>query len=78
LSGKSWVDLPSFAASVNQSVGISVDDATFAHPVSARLDGSTWSVAIPTPAVGKHTIYARSTQGFSTSAAVSTTFTVKR
>ena len=40
--------------------------------------GSTWSVAIPTPAVRKHTIYARSTQGFSTSAAVSTNFTVKR
>jgi len=78
LSGKSWVDLPSFAASVNQSLAISVDDATFAHPVSARLDGSTWSLAIPTPAVGKHTIYARSTQGFSTSPAVSTTFTVKR
>ena len=30
-------------------------------PIPARLDanGSTWSVAIPTPAVGKHTIYAR-------------------
>ena len=78
LSGKSWVDMPAFAASVNKAVAISVDDATFAHPVTARLDGSTWSVAIPTPAVGKHTIYARSTQGFSTSAAVSTTFTVKR
>lgn len=78
LSGKSWVDMPSFAASANKAVAISVDDATFAHPVPARLDGSTWSVAIPTPAIGKHTIYAESTQGFSTSAAVSTTFTVKR
>jgi hypothetical protein len=80
LSGKSWVDLPSFAASVNRSVAISVDDPTFANPVPARLDasGTTWSVAIPTPAVGQHTIYAESTQGFDTSAPASTTFTVKR
>jgi hypothetical protein len=79
-SGKSWVDVPSFAASVNKSVSISVDDPTFANPVPARIDasGSTWSVAIPTPAAGKHTIYAESTQGFDTSAPASTTFTVKR
>jgi hypothetical protein len=79
-SGKSWVDVPSFAASVNKSVSISVDDPTFANPVPARIDasGSTWTVAIPTPAVGKHTIYAESTQGFDTSAPASTTFTVKR
>lgn len=79
-SGKSWVDMPSFAASVNKSVSVSVDDPTFANPIPARIDasGSTWSVAIPTPAVGKHTIYAESTQGFDTSAPASTTFTVKR
>ena len=71
LSGKSWVDMPAFAASVNKAVAVSVDDATFAHRgagTARRL--ARWSVAIPTPAVGKHTIYARSTQGFSTSAAV--------
>jgi hypothetical protein len=78
LSGKSWVELPSYAASVNKSVQVSLDDATFAHPVPARLDGSTWSVAIRTPAVGKHTLYAKSTQGFDTSAPATTTFTVKR
>ena len=80
LSGKSFVDVPSFAASVNRSVSVSVDDATFANPVPARVDasGSTWSVAIPTPAAGKHTIYAESTQGFDTSAPAATTFTVKR
>jgi hypothetical protein len=79
-SGKSWVDMPSFAASVNKSVSVSIDDPTFANPVPARIDasGSTWSVAIPTPAAGKHTIYAESTQGFDTSATASTTFTVKR
>ena len=55
-----------------------VDDPTFANPVPARVSGSTWSVAIPTPAAGKHTIYAESTQGFDTSAPASTTFTVKR
>ena len=44
----------------------------------ARLSGSTWSVAIPTPAVGRHTIYARAAQGFDSSAPASTTITVKR
>ena len=59
---------------------ISVDDPTFAHAVPARIgaSGSTWSVAIPTPAVGKHTIYAESTQGFDSRRPASTTFTVKR
>jgi len=46
--------------------------------VPARLDGSTWSVAIATPAIGQHTIYSRSTQGFDTSPAASTTFTVTK
>ena len=80
LSGKSWVDLPSYAASVNRAVQISVDDASFGSPIPARLSssGSSWSVAIPTPAVGRHTIYAESTQGFDTSAPAVTTFTVKR
>jgi hypothetical protein len=78
LSGASYVDLPSYAASVNKTVQVSVDDPTFANPVPARLSGSTWSVAIPTPAVGRHTIYAESTQGFSGSAAASTPITVKR
>jgi hypothetical protein len=78
LSGASYVDVPSFAASVNKAVQVSVDDPTFANPVPARLSGSTWSVAIPTPAAGKHTIYAESTQGYDTSAPTSTTITVKR
>ncbi len=78
LNGNSYVDLPTYAASVNKAVEISVDDASFANPVPARLSGSAWSVAIPTPAVGKHTIYARSTQGFDTSSPASTTVTVKR
>ena len=65
---------------MNKSVEISVDDPTFANPVPARIGstGSTWSVAIPTPAVGKHTIYAESVQGFDTSAPASTSFTVTK
>jgi hypothetical protein len=61
-------------------VQIALDDPSFANPISARLDstGSSWSVAIPTPAVGKHTIYAESSQGFDVSAPATTTFTVKR
>ena len=78
LNGNSYVDLPSYAASVNKAVQVSVDDPTFANAVPARLSGSTWSVAIPTPGVGKHTIYAEGTQGYDTSAPTSTTFTVKR
>jgi hypothetical protein len=78
LSGASYVDLPSHAASVNTSVAVSIDDPTFADAVPARLDGSKWTVAVATPAVGKHTIYARSTQGFDTSSTATLTLTVTK
>jgi hypothetical protein len=78
LSGASWMTMPSYAASVNQGVEISVDDPTFSNPTAARISGSNWSVAIPTPSVGKHTIYAESTQGFDTSAPASVTFSVTK
>jgi hypothetical protein len=78
LSGASYVDLPNHAASVNKGVVVSVDDPSFANAVPARLSGSTWSVAVPTPAVGKHTIYAKSTQGYDTSAPTSVTVSVTR
>lgn len=78
LSGASWMNVPSYGASVNKGVEISVDDPTFSNPTPARLSGSSWSVAIPTPAVGKHTIYAESTQGYSTSAPASVTFSVTK
>jgi hypothetical protein len=78
LSGASWVDLPSYAASVNEDVEISVDDPTFSTPTPARLSGTSWSVAIPTPSIGKHTIYARSTQGYSTSAPASVSVNVTK
>jgi hypothetical protein len=78
LSGTSYADLGSYAASVNKAVQISVDDSTFANAVPARIQGAGWSVAIPTPAVGTHTIYARSQQGFDTSATTSRTFKVTK
>jgi hypothetical protein len=78
LSGASWLKVPSYAASVNKSVAISVDDPTFSNPTPARLSGSTWSVAVPTPAVGKHTIYAESTQGYNTSAPASVVINVTK
>jgi hypothetical protein len=78
LSGASWVDVPNHTASTNKSVLVSVDDSTFANPIPARLSGSTWSVAIPTPNVGKHTIYAESKQGYTTSAPTSVTVTVTK
>ena len=39
LNGNSYVDLPTYAPSVNKAVEISVDDASFANPVPARLSG---------------------------------------
>jgi hypothetical protein len=78
LNGHSFADIPSYAASVNKSVQVSLDDSSFASAVPARLSGSSWSVAIATPAVGKHTVYARSTQGFDTSAPTSVTFNVTK
>jgi len=47
-------------------------------PAGAQQMGGGWSVAIPTPSIGKHTIYAASTQGFSTSAPTSVTFNVTK
>ena len=63
----------------NQSVEVSVDDPTFANAgPGAPRPARRWSVAVPTPAVGTHTIYARSTQGFDTGAAASQPFTVTK
>jgi hypothetical protein len=78
LSGASYVNLPSHAASTNEGVQVSVDDPSFSSAVPARLSGTSWSVAIPTPAVGKHTIYAMSTQGYNSSAPTQTIVTVTR
>jgi hypothetical protein len=80
LSGNSYADLGSHAASVNRAVQLSVDDPTFANAVPARIgaSGTTWSVAIATPAIGTHVLYARSQQGFDTSATTSVTFKVAK
>ena len=78
LSGASYVNIPSNTASVNKSVAISVDDPTFANPTAATITGGTWSAVISTPSVGKHTIYAESTQGFTTSAPASVAITVTK
>jgi hypothetical protein len=80
LNGNSYVDLGSFASSVNKSVLVSLDDPSFANAVPARLEatGATWSVAIPTPAIGSHTLYARSQQGFDAPGTASITFKVTK
>lgn len=77
-SGKSWVDVPSWTSSFAQSVLVSLDDPSFANAVAARLSGTSWSVAVPTPAVGKHVLYARAAQGFDTGAATQQAFTVTK
>jgi hypothetical protein len=80
LNGHSYANVPSYAASVNKSVQVALDDPTFANAISGRIEssGTNWSVAIPTPAIGKHTLYARSTQGFDTSAPTSVAFSVTK
>src|SRR5205085_9879847 len=57
LNGSSYVDLPSYAASVHKAVQISVDDPTFSNPTPARSAATSSSIreANPTPANGKHT-----------------------
>jgi hypothetical protein len=77
-SGKSFVDVPDWSTSFNQSVRVSLDDPSFANAVPARISGTSWSVAIPTPAVGKHVVYAEAQQGFDGGAAASQTFTVAK
>jgi hypothetical protein len=79
-SGKSFLTVGSFSASPDRSVQISMDDASFTNPVAATLNSSAtgFSTTVPTPAIGKHTVYARGTQGFDTSPVASSTFTVKK
>jgi hypothetical protein len=77
-SGKSFTDVPAWSASFGQSVAVSVDDPSFANAVPGRLTGTTWSVAVPTPALGTHTVYARATQGFDTGATTTRSFAVTR
>jgi hypothetical protein len=77
-SGKSFTDVPAWSASLAQSVAVSIDDPSFANMVRARISGTTWSVAVPTPAVGAHTVYARATQGFDTGATATRQFTVTK
>jgi hypothetical protein len=80
LNGASYADFGSHSASVNKGVQISLDDPTFANAVPARIDssGAAWSVALPTPPIGTHKLYARSQQGFDSSSTASTTFKVTK
>lgn len=79
-NGLSYVNVPSYTASTHKSVLLSLDDPTFANPIPVAINstGNGWSVVIPTPAVGKHTLYAESTQGFDTSSVVARHFTVSK
>lgn len=80
LSGRSYFTVPTYTASPQRSVQISLDDPSFSNPITASLDStySSWSAAIPTPAAGNHTVYVQATQGYDTSSVASQTFTVKR
>jgi hypothetical protein len=79
-NGLSFVNIPSDSASTHKAVLLSLDDPTFASPIPVAIStsGDSWSVVIPTPAVGKHTLYAESVQGFDTSSVTARHFTVTR
>lgn len=69
------------ASGSGNAVQVSVDDPTFAAPLSATLgtDG-TWGTTLDATALadGPHTVYARATDGTASSTPVSTGFTVAR
>jgi hypothetical protein len=75
LSGASYMNVPSYTASTHQSVSVSIDGQS---PVPARVSGSTWTVAVATPAVGKHTITAEATQGYTSVGTAQSTFNVTK
>lgn len=79
-NGLSFVQVPSYTASTHKAVLLSLDDPTFANPIPVAINsaGDGWSVVIQTPAVGKHTLYAESVQGFDTSSVVVRHFTVSK
>lgn len=79
-NGLSFVNVPSYTASTHKSVLLSLDDPTFASPIPVAINtaGNGWSVVIPTPAVGTHTLYAESVQGFDASSVVARHFTVSK
>ncbi len=80
LSGRSHFTVPTYTASPQRSVQISLDDPSFSNPIAASLDStaSSWSAAVPTPAAGTHHVYVQATQGYDSSSVASQTFTVKR
>jgi hypothetical protein len=75
LSGASYMNVPSYTASTHQSVSVTVDGQS---SVPARVSGSTWTVAVATPAVGKHTITAEATQGYTSVGTAQSTFNVTK
>jgi len=79
-NGLSFVNVPSYTASTHKGVLLSLDDPTFASPIPVAINsaGDGWSVVIPTPAVGKHTLYVQSVQGFDASSVVARHFTVDK
>jgi hypothetical protein len=79
-SGASSLSIPTWSASMNKSVQVSLDDPSFGSALNANVgaDGSSWTTAFPTPALGAHTLYARSTQGFDSSPTVTRSFKVTR
>jgi hypothetical protein len=79
-NGLSFLNVPGYTASINRAVLLSLDDPTFANTIPVAINSSYngWSVVIPTPAVGKHTLYVQSVQGFDTSAVVARHFGVTK
>jgi hypothetical protein len=76
-NGASFANVPGYTASVNRAVLLSLDDPTFATTIPVAINSSNdgWSVVISTPAVGNHTLYVQSVQGFDASSVVARHYT---
>src|SRR5204862_28959 len=68
--GAPFPNLPSHTAGVDRAVLLSLEYPTCASttPVAFNANGNGSSVAIPSPAFGKHPLYAQSVQRYATSA----------
>jgi hypothetical protein len=80
LSGKSYLTVAGHPPANVRAVQLSLDDASFSNPIAATLNSSFtgYTASVATPAVGKHTLYARATQNGTTSAVASSAFKVTK
>lgn len=76
-NGASYITLPTWSASFDRRVEVSVDGSPFSTSGVVLGSGlSSWTATLPMPAPGPHTVQVRALQGRSVSEPVARTFTV--